>query len=965
MNNLYKPILILFFLCIANVVHAQENGTLRGTVIEEASGDPLYGVTILVKGTSTGTTTDFDGKFDLDIAPGTYDLRISYVSYQSVTIEGVEVSQGEVNVLGTIPLLSAVEELDEVIVTAESIYISEAALITQKKRSPNLIDGISAERFRRTGVSDAAEALKKVTGVSVQGGKYVYVRGLGDRYTNTMLNSVEIPSLDPTRNSLQIDIFPTNLINNMVISKTAVAEVPADFTGGIVNLETKDFPDQPILDLSVSVGYNPSMHFNNGYLTYSGSNTDFLGFDGGTRQLPSGANGQSIPTPISGASGQEVYNFVNSFNPTLGPRTTTNLMDYSFGVTLGNQFNLPNNNKIGYIFSATYKNSNKHYDNFRYGEYQNPEGATNYDLVYATRQNGVVSERDVLVGGLAGIAFKTPRSKYKLTGMRLQNGGSKSTNFFIDNSQSAPGQSGYLGDSYNLQFSERSITNFLLNGTHYFDKTNWEVDWRLSPTFSNMNDPDNRRTTYTLSENGGQPTFNAGAGGFPSRLWRYMDETNLVGRLNITREYNLLGQPARLKFGGSYVYKERDYEILSYDMAFFGAIPELTGDPEEILQDGNIYDGSGGTSGTIYFQSGNPDPNPNAYNSNVNNTAFYISNEFQLFENVKTTLGLRAENYVQRHTGRDARFAQGDQSANNLDNEKVLDSFDLFPSANLSYFLTEDMNLRFSYSKTIARPSFRELSFAQILDPISDRIFNGGLFPIGSWDGNLGETRIQNFDLRWEKFFRSDELLSFSIFYKAFDDPIELVRIRTQVTSNEYQPRNVGNGEVYGAEFEIRKSFDFLSPSLSNFGFNGNVTVVESIIEMTEEEFRARKDQEKEGQQVDDTRTMAGQAPYIINAGLTYDNPEIGFDVGIFYNVKGKTLTVVGGGLFPDVYSKPFHSLNFNLNKSLGQASLNLSVNNILNDAREDFYEAFNAQNQIYEKYNPNRSVSLGIKYSF
>lgn len=964
MKKIYSLLLIILCLSLSNVALAQQ-GTIRGMVIEEASGDPLYGVTIQVKGTSEGTTTDFDGKFDLKIAPGIYDLKISYVSYQPITIEGVEIIGGDVNVLGTIRLKTAIEEMDEVVVTAQSVYISEAALITQKKRSPNLIDGISAESFKKSGVSDAAEALKKVTGVSVQDGKYVYVRGLGDRYSNTMLNNVEIPSLDPTRNSLQIDIFPTNLIDNMVISKTAVANMPADFTGGIVNLETKTFPQQPILDISVSMGYNPSMHFNNDYLSYSGSSTDFLGFDSGSRELPEGAKGENIPTPISGASGEEVKSFVNSFNPTLGPENTTNLMDYSFGLTLGNQFDLSDRNKLGYIFSATYKNSNKHFNNYRFGEYQNPDGANNFDLIYATRQNGSISQRDVLVGGLAGLAFKTPGSKYRLTGMHLQNGESKSTRFFIDNSETAPGQSGYLGDSYNLEYGQRSITNFLLNGTHYFNNANWEIDWRLSPTFSSMEDPDIRRTTYTLSATGGEPTFNAGAGGFPSRLWRFMDETNLVGRLNITREYDLFGQGAKLKFGGSHVYKQRDYEILTFDMAFFGGVPELTGNPEEILRDENIYDGTGGTDGTIYFQSGNPDPNPNAYSSNVHNSSVYISNEFNVLPNLKTILGLRAENYVQRHTGRDARFAQGDPSGNNLDNEKVLDALDLFPSANLTYFLSDDMNLRFSYSKTIARPSFRELSFAQILDPVSDRIFNGGLFPIGSWDGNLRETRIQNFDLRWEKFFRSDELLSFSIFYKSFDDPIELVRIRTQITSNESQPRNVGSGEVYGAEFEVRKSFDFISRALSNFGFSTNVTMVQSVIEMTEEEFEARISQQKEGQEIEDTRDMAGQAPFIINAGLTYDNPKIGLDAGFFYNVKGKTLFLVGGGTFPDVYTDPFHNLNFNLNKSFGKASVDLKVTNILNEVDEKFYEAFQAEDQTYERFRPHRSVSLGFKYSF
>ncbi|WP_138430161.1 TonB-dependent receptor [Fodinibius saliphilus] len=970
MNNLFKLTLLIFFFGIINVSYAQEEGTIRGTVIENTNGEPVYGVTVVVKGTSKGAATDFDGEFDIKLPAGMYDVRISYVSYKPITIESVKVSPGDVTLLDNIRIQKSVEEMEEVVVTAESINISEAALMTKKKTSAHVLDGISAEKITRTGASDAASALKKVTGVSIQEGKYVYVRGLGDRYTNTMLNSVEIPSLDPTRNSLQIDIFPTNLIENMVINKTAIAELPADFTGGIVNIETIDFPEKPIFDISISTSFKPQMHFNNQFLNYQGSNSDYLGFDGGARDLPEGAGKGDIPTPFNGSE-NEVYNFVNKFSSTLGPQKESNLMDYSFSVSLGDQFGVGTGNKLGYIFSGTYKNATTHFNNREYGEYQISADPATYELVRANTQSGVVSERNILAGGLAGLSFKTSRSKFKLTAMHLQNGVNKAAVMDVDNSQTAPGQSGYLGESYNLEYSERSISNALLNGTHYFSNSNWTLDWRLSPTFSKMSAPDIRKTTYTMR--GDNHIFNAGAGGFPSRLWRDMDEVNLVGRFNITKDYELFGEPAKLKFGGSQIYKQRDYEILSFDMQFFGAQPDWTGDPAEILRDDNIY---GRENGVIYYQSGNSDPNPNAYSSNVHKTSFFVSNEFSLFPGLKTTFGLRIENYIQRHTGRSVRFAQGDNSAQNLADEKVLDALDFFPSANITYQLAEDMNLRFSYSKTIARPSFRELSFAQILDPVSSRRFNGGLFPFGcdkdggncSWDGNLGETRIHNFDLRWEKFYKRDQLLSLSLFYKSFDDPIELVRLRNSTTTSEYQPRNVGKGQVLGAELEIRKSLNFISSSLSNVGFSSNVTIVESIIDMTPNEYEARKNYKREGQNINDQRQMAGQAPYIINAGFTYKNPNISLDAGLFYNVKGKTLVLVGGGIFLDVYSDPFHSLKFNLNKSFGQNdrySLSLNVSNILNEARQELYQGYQSIDQIYSRYEPHRSVSLSLKYSF
>jgi outer membrane receptor protein involved in Fe transport len=963
---------LAFGLGIIQQTSAQENvtpgagsientGNIRGTVLDRDTGEPIFGVTVFVLGTSSGASTDFDGKFDIRIAPGTYDVRFSFVSYTTVVVEEVEVLEGEVTSLGNILLGSAVEEMDELVVTAAMISTSEVAMMSLKRRSPNVMDGITAQRFDEIGDSDASQALKRVTGVSVEGGKYVYVRGLGDRYTKTMLNQVDIPSLDPDRNSLQIDIFPTNLIDNMVISKSAVAHMPADFTGGIVNIETKDFPEVPILDVSASIGYNPDMHFNSQYLSYGGSNTDFLGFDNGARSLPDGARGSTIPTPISGDSPQQVNEFVNSFSPTLGPTENTNLMDYSLGVTLGNQFDVFGDKKLGYILTGSYKNSNSHFANMRYGEYQTQLGATEYDMIYASTQEGVLSQRNVLLSGLAGIAFKTDRSKYRLTAMRLQNGESSAGNFFIDNSNDAPGQSGYTADSYNLEYSQRSITNFFLGGTHFFDGPSIEIDWRLSPTFSTMNDPDIRKTAYTLSLTDNPPRFNAGAGGNPSRLWRYMDEVNYSARLDLTKDYYFIAGDAKVRMGASYSYKERDYEILAFDLQSFGTWPELTGDPSEVLNGDNIY-----PNGSVYYQSGNQDPNPNQYSSNVNYLAAYISNEFAILPRLRTYLGLRVESYVQRHTGRDALFAQSGTAGNNLDNAKVLDSTDFFPSVNFTYDLTDNMNIRASYSKTIARPTFRELSFAQILDPVSDRIFNGGLFPIGEWDGNLTETRIDNIDLRWERFGADGQLFSVSGFYKTFDRPIEVVRIQVQATSSEVQPRNVGDGEVYGAEVEFRKNLGFIGSALKWFNVNGNFTYVLSSIDMTEQEFNARLSREKEGQSVSDTRQMAGQAPYIINAGLQYDNPEIGLDAGFFYNVNGETLVIVGGGLFPDVYADPFHNLRFNLNKSIGEkASVNLSVSNLLNDSNQELYKAFRAQDEIFSSFNPGRAVSLGIKYSF
>jgi len=964
-----KQIIFSFFILISLSGFAQ-NGTFRGTVTDAETGETLVGVSLAIKNTTFGASTDLDGMFTIDIPARTYDVEVSYISYQTKVISGLVIKPGEVTVLETFELRTSAFELKEVVVVAESVRRTEAALQNMKRKSPAMLDGISSSKMELTGDGTVVEAAKRVTGVSIEGGKYVYIRGLGDRYTKTTLNGVDIPGLDPDKNTLQMDIFPTNLINNLLVSKNFTADMPADFTGGLMNIETKDFPQKKIMDVSFSLGYNPSMHFNSDNLTYNGGSTDFLGFDDGTRALPDGANSTNIPTPISGATQEETNAFISSFNPELGAIRKTSLMDVSAGIAMGNQWELKNaknpdkDPKMAYVFSLSYKSDYKYYDQVEYGEYQRYLDPDKYELRYATRQTGQMGEHNVLLGGLAGLAYKTKLSKLRMMLLVLQNGESRAGIFDIDNDGEAVGQSGYFANSHNLEYNQRGIKNLLFHGSHKLKNRSWDIDWRVSPTYSSSFDPDLRKTalTYTSVDT----LFVAGAGGNPSRIWRSLNELNATAKIDVSKLYFFQNEEAKLKFGASHNFKYRDYEILFYDIQFFGGQSWENITQSEVLNAENLFPNK---PNSIYYQSGNNHPNPNEYQSNVNNSGIYFSNEAYLFKHLKSIIGLRAENYVMRHTGRDQQFASGDTAnGKNLDNTKVLDSFDLFPSANLIYELTKKQNLRFAYSKTIARPSFKELSFAQILDPISNRIFNGSLFTYSDWDGNLVETRIDNLDLRWELFMESDEIISVSAFYKAFDNPIELVRIPEQQTSTEYQTRNVGNGELLGVELEVRKNLGFISESIKNIGVSANFTYVDSKIDMTDAEYNSRRGYLKTGETLEKTRQMAGQSPYLMNAGITYNHIEKGISGGLFYNVKGPTLHIVGAGLFPDIYVKPFHSLNFSLSKKFGESGntiLDIKVANILDEDIESYYQSYNAENQIYSKLSAGPSFSLGFKHKF
>ena len=274
MKNL---VLLTLFFTLTLAANAQK-GIIRGVVMDGEMGEPLFSATVVVKGTTNGAITDLDGNFEIKVDPGTVALELSYIGYKTITVEGVEVKANEVTVLNNIVLNEDSDMGIEVVVTAEAIESNEVAIINIKSKSASMIDGISSDKIRQIGDGNVAEATKRVTGVSVEGGKYVYVRGLGDRYSKTTLNGVDVPGLDPDRNTIQMEIFPTNVIDNIMVAKSFTAELPADFTGGVVDIETKDFPEEKTFRVSVSGGVNPSMHFNSNYLTYEGGKIDFLGY---------------------------------------------------------------------------------------------------------------------------------------------------------------------------------------------------------------------------------------------------------------------------------------------------------------------------------------------------------------------------------------------------------------------------------------------------------------------------------------------------------------------------------------------------------------------------------------------------------------------------------------------------------------------------------------------------------------
>jgi TonB-dependent receptor len=950
-TSIYFPFFMFLFAITSSVV--AQTGTIRGTIFEDSTGDPILFGNVQVVGNTIATTSDLDGAYTIELEPGTYSILFTYIGFSDLTISDVVVTDGQITTLD-VRIKETSELIDEVVITAQQARNTEAALATIKKRSSNVIDGISAASFRKTGDSDAAAAVKRVTGVSIEGGKYVYVRGLGDRYTKSILNGMDIPGLDPDRNTLQMDIFPTNIIDNIIILKSFTADLPADFTGGVVDITTKDFPEEKTASVSMGIGYNPSMHFNSDYLTYDGGGTDFLGFDDGTREIPTGKS-TDIPTRVDvirdPARAQEFNSILTDFNPTLAGYRNSSLMDYNLGFSVGNQIN-KDKFTLGYNLALTYKNSTDFYEDAVNARFGRGNSSSETELEQREFQIGEFGTNNVLLGGMAGLSLKSSSSKISLNLLRLQNGEKTAGLFnFVGSDQG----SNFQADQHNLEYSERSITNALLQGKHSLGEGKTTIDWKLSPTVSTITDPDIRFTRIRTDNN----ELSIGTeSGIPQRIWRFLDEINLAGKAGLTKEYTFNEEKAKFQVGGSYTYKQRDYEIQGFGI--FPGNAEVTEDPNTLFTGGNFFSPSN-LSGLYYNPQFIPN-NVNKYDADISSIGAYVSNEFSPLKKLKAIIGVRMESYTQRYTGIN-------QSNETFDNVTVIDDLDFFPTANFILGVTENQNFRASYTRTIARPSFKEASFATIIDPLSGRTFIGGFFPdvdvsTGEtiWDGNLKTTSIQNVDLRYEYFQPGGQNISISGFYKHFTDPIEIVQYVQ--AANNFQPRNVGTGKVLGVEFEFRKNLGRSDSFLGRLTANGNVTVTQSDIEMSETEFRSRQQNARDGQTIDNFRDMAGQAPYIINGGISYNSENRNFELGFFYNVQGRTLQFVGIADRPDVYSVPFHSLNVTSNYSFGPEEkyrLSLKAENLLGSKRESVFESFNAADQLFQSLAPQTSIGASI----
>ena len=907
-----------------------QKGILSGKVIDEKTGEELIGTTIVVTGTTIGSITDFDGNYKLQLDPGEYFITCSYISYQSQVFERIEIKSGEITELN-IQLGEVVMELDEVKVVVKGRQRTEAALQVLQRKSAIVLDGISSSHISKMGDSDAASALKRVTGVSVEDGKYVYVRGLSDRYSKTTLNGADIPGLDPNRNTVQMDIFPSNIIENILVHKTFSPDLPADFTGGHIDIVTTDFPTRFNLQISAKTEYNPQANLNENFSSYQGGSLDWLALDDGTRSIPELADGQIPPRFTNDPLLDEI---TKSFNKIMEPESIKSFLNQSYSIAFGDLVET-RSNILGYNIAFSYSNEYDYFDNGITGRYKLSDPGDQFLTSQLTLNTDIKGVQSVLWSALGNINLKINESN-KIGLLVLHNQSGINTARYQEGEKFSD-EAGLFYQTRTLHYIERGLSSAQLHGEHYFESfKKLKINWLSSFTYSSQKEPDLRYFTNNYLLENGNPIYEISPSLYPvpTRYYRDMKEYNFDNKVHFALPFRFYGNSSKLKFGGSMVYKNREFR--EKKISFRENSNSYAGNIPQYLDDININ----AADGKLHVSNSVNSDNKNSYKGLQNVFGAYVLGDIILIDKLRFVAGVRME-----YADLQSESLKEDEKKGNLAN------VDFLPSMNMVYSINEKMNLRGSYYRTLARPTFRELAPFASFDFVGDYIFVG--------NADLKRTITNNIDLRWEYFFSPGEMISVSAFYKFFAEPIERT-FNTEAANPELTLRNVDQATVYGLETDLRLGLDFI-PFLKDLTIGSNFTYVQSIVSIDEKELSLKREFDPN---FPNSRVMFGQAPFIINSYMEYKNDSLGLGINLSYNISGEKLHLVNAVGIPDIYQQPRGQMDLNISKTIGKHfSIKFAVKNILNSDYLSTYFYKNSE-YIFEKYSLGRYYSLGIKYT-
>lgn len=948
-----------------------QTGTITGNVSDAEEKSPLESATVRLMQDGTlkgGAYTDATGVYTIaNLKPGTYSLIFTYVSYEADTVADIAVRAGE-----TVEINNSLgfDEGDVVQIYEKIERNTEGQVLNMQRRSTSVVDVISIENIKRAGDSDVGSAMKRVTGVTVEGGKYVYVRGLGDRYAKTLMNGSEIPGLDPDRNSVQMDMFPTNLIQNIVVHKTFSPDLPGDYAGGLVKISTKDFPSDFTVQYTSSAQYNTQSSFRDDFITGERGKLDFLGMDDGTRAIPEILDNPNVSIPgmsFNPVQAAVIDSATKSFGSPIYPSNSSSMLDHSHSFSIGNQVMLKGR-PFGFLASMSYNNNKGFYNNGTFARWDIVGDSTGAVLNPNRQLNDTRATREVLMGGLLNMSYLvSENSQIRLNILRNQSGTSEGR-YLVGR---IPEDAADLNfETRTVGYRQRSMNAFQVIGNHKFDKEienedkgsnfgDLKMDWVTAVTLTSQIEPDlsffsndftvvNGDTAYDI-----QPSLYVS----PARYFRDMKQSNLDAKINFEIPFeNWTGAEGKFKWGGSALRKTREFRENRYDFAQGSAAQTYNnntsfynGNPADYFSTENLGVVDYNEYGVPLYGVHVVDATElqNSYSGEQSVFAGYGMVDLPIKRKLRFVGGMRFERTDINVASKKVTLSEG-----------ILKNNDLLPSANLIYSfngdsLTNIMNLRGSFSRTLARPTFRELA------PFASFAFIGDFVLVGN--ENLERTLIDNFDLRWELFPTTSEIVSVSAFYKRFTNPIERV-FNTAAQNDELTFRNVDQARLYGLEFEFRKSLGFIGRPLRNFRASGNLVLIQSQVDISEGEMeRIQLFRPNAG----NTRAMFGQSPFSINGELAYVNDSLGLNTSLNFNVFGARIASVSSSGAPNIIEQPRPSLDFSIGKSFGEyVSVKFKARNLLNPEYRQT-QTLNDFDYVFQNYTVGRTYSLQFAYTF
>jgi TonB-dependent receptor len=909
---------------------ASQNGSIRGTIVDGATGKKLPGVNILLMGTSLGGITDLDGRFEIvNIPPGTYDIRVMYEGYVVKMVTGAKVEPGqtfEVSVrmvrdTKADAASAGTYRIDDVVVTAEKVLSTDASVLVERMKASTIGDAISAEQIARSPDATSGDALKRVTGLSVMDDKYVYIRGVTDRYNSTELNGVPVTSTstDADKKSFAFDLIPAALMSNSVVIKTATPDLPGDFSGGLVQVNTTEFPERRVITLAYGSAYNTNATGKE-LLISSGGGKDWTGKDDGSRALPQGLEGVALAQALP-----------NNW----GTQSKEARPNGRYGISIGDRLRL-GEQELGFVGSLTYKTDDDISD-FR----QEPK--RNGDIPYFEYE-GTRYTWDVLWGGLLNLTYK-PWQRHKLG---IKNSYNRNAREYVSQSEGV-NENNVPVRRQTTEWEQRDIYVGQVSGNDTFGLLDGlELNWEYHGSRSEAKEPDRKHIEY------GESTTQPGSWVMKEnyRTWSALDENSRGGGADAKLDIG----PLDFKTGFLLDRRERSYNVES----FFSELPQyrpgqipdwdlLLLDVSDIFAPENYGKGVdttqwGPVDGFNFFSQ---TAFTGEYTGTADLDAYYgmIDAPFYLFGEYFRFAG-------------GARVEDSKQTVNTIvaDQEEPIpseiDKKDVLPSANLTYHFNEATNVRLGYYKSVNRPEFREMSAVLYYDFNTSELVRG--------NPNLERALIQNYDIRIEWFPGMGEVLAASYFYKDLTDPIE----EKLIPSPERFLRtwfNSPEGRNYGYELELRKSLGFIADPLKYVTVMGNYTKVTSEIKISEQK-NVVEDSTISIVTIDSTRPLQGQAPWMINAGLQFYYPRVGTSLSLLYNRIGRRLNAVGETREDDVYEEPRDQLDFALTQEFGLGfKAKFTIKNILG---EDTVFTSGSQELLHSRHTNATKYTLSLSFN-